>query len=405
MDILVADDAEEIRHVLSTLLKQLGHKVVTAVNGQDALAILESSEISIIISDWMMPQLSGLDLCKIIRGRNFNRYVYFIMLTALSSQDQLVEGMQAGADDYIIKPFYKADLEVRINAGIRILELQKQLANQNESLRETNEKLNEALDILQQELKFAASLQNEILPKTNSILGNYKFDWLFLPCRYTAGDIFNYYTIDETHILFYQLDVAGHGAASAMLSFSLSKFISGLFETCHIATDLIQNAKHGIHDYLRHPINILQLLNSQFVKREDAMQYFTICIGIINMESNEIRLCRAGHPYPLIVRNNSDIKILDNKGYPVGMLEEAEYTEATFTLAPGERLFIYSDGLTEALPDHNPGEEENFITSSLKKVHSESQEETLKGFEDIILSGTKDSGLRDDISVLMIERL
>jgi sigma-B regulation protein RsbU (phosphoserine phosphatase) len=405
MDILVADDAVEIRHVLSSLLKQLGHKVVTATNGEDALAILESSEISIVISDWMMPQLSGLELCKIVRERNFNRYIYFIMLTALSSQEQIVEGMQAGADDYIIKPFYKADLEVRINAGIRILQLQEQLAVQNNHLREANDKLNETLELLQGELEFAAALQKDILPKTATELSGYKFDWLFLPCHYTAGDIFNYYPVDEKHILFYQLDVAGHGAASAMLSFSLSKFISGLFETCHIATDLLKNPEAGFHDYLRHPGNILHLLNSQFVKQDDAMQYFTICIGIINTENHEIRLCRAGHPYPMIIKKDGTIRILDQKGFPVGMLEQAEFVEETFGLQQGERLFIYSDGLSEILPQSDGPLAVQAVQHLISGENDEPHGQTLERIRFIINNATQGNQLLDDISVLTVERL
>ncbi len=404
MDILVADDAEEIRHVLANMLKQLGHKVVTATNGEDALSILESSSINIVISDWMMPQMSGLELCKILRKRNLGRYIYFIMLTALSSKDQIVEGMEAGADDYILKPFLKHDLKARINAGVRILELEKQLAEQNNDLRETNERLQASLSLIEEELKFTASLQKEILPKAHTRMGDYKFEYLFLPCRYAAGDIFSFYKIDENHLLFFQLDVAGHGAASAMLSFSLSRFISGLFETCSTAKKLLPDGNPVIQEYFHHPANILNLLNNQFIKPDDATQYFTICLGIIHLHSNEVHLCRAGHPFPVIIKNDGTTELVDQQGHAVGMLSEAHYTEKIFKLEQGEKLFIYSDGLLEAI-DHNGQTESNAVLHDiLQKNTMLLPTELLDQLKNTIDLSMGNNALKDDISVLIIER-
>ncbi len=404
MDILVADDLEETRFILSNMLKRLGHKVVTATNGEDALAILESSDISFLISDWIMPKLSGVQLCDIIRKRDFGRYIYIILLTALSSKEQVVQGLESGADDYIIKPFIMHELNVRIKAGIRIVDLEHQLAEQNTNLRDMNLRLNETLHLIEDDLEFAASLQRDLLPKSATIFGEYKFDWLFLPCHFTAGDIFNFYKIDDTHILFYQLDVAGHGAASAMLSFSLSKFISGLFDTCHIAAKLMQSTPESFQEYLRHPANILDMLNHQFFKIDDAMQYFTICIGVIDMETNEIKICRAGHPLPILIKSDTPIKQLAQHGYPIGILHDIRFTEMSITLEQGAKLFIYSDGLIEALPGNNLIGKESVLITYLNENSNESSSRLLERLQDSIEAVGNLNSLKDDISVLTITR-
>ncbi len=404
MDILIADDLEETRFILSNMLKRLGHKVVTATNGKDALAILESTEICLLISDWVMPILSGVELCKIIRTRDFGRYIYVILLTALSSKEQVIEGLESGADDYIIKPFVMHELGVRIKAGIRIVDLEHQLAEQNKNLLDTNKRLKETLHHIEEDLKFAASLQRNLLPDSDTTIGEYKFDWLFLPCHFTAGDIFNFYKIDESHVLFYQLDVAGHGPASAMLSFSLSKFIGGLFDTCNIATDLMQSASEKFHDYLRHPSNILNILNRQFFKPDDAMQYFTICIGVIDITTNEINICRAGHPHPILIVKDQPIKQLLQHGYPIGILPDIQFQEMSLTIEPGSKLFIYSDGLLEALPGNNLIGNESVLHTYLNENSGENSIRLLERLQESIEPVGYPNSLKDDISVLTITR-
>lgn len=404
MEILVVDDHREMRIVLGNILKQLGHTAVFAEDGRSALSKLESSSINLVISDWMMPTVSGVELCKSIRSKGFGRYIYFILLTALSTKEQVVEGMEAGADDYITKPFMMHELKLRINAGLRVLELEKELEKKNTNLQEANSKLNESLSLIRQELEFAGSLQKDLIPETGTKLGDYKFDWLLLPCLYTAGDIFSYYYLDESHILFYELDVAGHGAASAMLSYSLSKFISGLFETCNLSNQFNGHETNAFHEHLWHPKNILSLLNTQFLKQKDAMHYFTICIGIIDLDEHRIRICRAGHPLPIVLRKNGETELLNQRGFPVGMLVEAEYNEVDLVLDPGDRLIIYSDGLLEGLPKEHHEEKEIFLNSYVYDNKSASSEVLLANLKAEVFKNYDENNLKDDISVLIIER-
>ncbi|MBW1972101.1 MAG: response regulator, partial [Deltaproteobacteria bacterium] len=104
MRILVVDDDKDIRLFLSKILNKWGHKVVLASNGEEAWEILKKEEISFLITDWMMPKVSGIELCKKIRGTDFKHYIYIIMLTARDAKKELIEGMEAGADDFMVKP-------------------------------------------------------------------------------------------------------------------------------------------------------------------------------------------------------------------------------------------------------------------------------------------------------------
>ena len=136
MKILVADDMPLERSVLRLALEKWDYEVVEAVDGTQALDILTSEDApSIAILDWMMPGFSGPEICKEIRYQNSARYTYILLLTSKNEKDDLVEGMQSGADDYVVKPVNMHELQVRLRAGRRIIELQDELITTREELR------------------------------------------------------------------------------------------------------------------------------------------------------------------------------------------------------------------------------------------------------------------------------
>ena len=124
MRILIVDDDEIARDLLCHTLQQAGYKVVVAGNGHEALEILRARPCSMVISDWVMPGLDGIALCRTIRGSIFPGYIYIILLTSRDQTEDIVEGLSAGADDFITTPFQPAELCVRVRAGERILGLE-----------------------------------------------------------------------------------------------------------------------------------------------------------------------------------------------------------------------------------------------------------------------------------------
>jgi putative two-component system response regulator len=124
MHVLTVDDDPVEREILNYSLREVGHEVQTAENGREAMEIMRASPCRMVITDWQMPLMDGLDLCRAIRAEVTNRYVYIIMLTGRQSHDDAVEGLTAGADDYIAKPFHPGELAVRVRAGERILGLE-----------------------------------------------------------------------------------------------------------------------------------------------------------------------------------------------------------------------------------------------------------------------------------------
>jgi two-component system, NtrC family, sensor kinase len=134
--VLIAEDEAVSRHLLQSYLQQWGHEVVTAPDGAVAWRLFQEGEFPLVLSDWVMPEVDGLELIRQIRARPSGAYVYIILLTAKSQKQDVIEGMEAGANDFVTKPFDRGELRVRLRAGERIIELEQTLAAQNRALRE-----------------------------------------------------------------------------------------------------------------------------------------------------------------------------------------------------------------------------------------------------------------------------
>lgn len=137
MKVLVADDEAVTRRLLESTLTRWGYEVVVADDGLEALRLLEVPDApKLAMLDWLMPGMDGLSLCREIRSRKTEPYTYILLLTSRSNQGDVVAGLDAGADDYMVKPFHPQELKVRLRTGKRIIFLQDQLITSREALRD-----------------------------------------------------------------------------------------------------------------------------------------------------------------------------------------------------------------------------------------------------------------------------
>jgi sigma-B regulation protein RsbU (phosphoserine phosphatase) len=138
MKILIAEDEKISRKILEMTLIKASYEVVAVEDGLKALASIQEKVPDMLITDWMMPDLDGVELCRRVRAINLPSYVYIVFLTSLTQKENITQGLDAGADDYISKPFERTELLARVRAGERVIQLEK-------SLRQKNKELSEAL--------------------------------------------------------------------------------------------------------------------------------------------------------------------------------------------------------------------------------------------------------------------
>ena len=161
MHILVVDDDSLSLSLMKDVLTKWGHEVVTKPNGNDAWTYLQEHSIDVVVTDWVMPGLNGIELCRRIRGLKSKSYIYTIMLAVQDSDVELIQALEAGADDFVGKPVNLPILRARIRAAERIIRLGNYLLDRNTHLKQINKKLIDARISLQRDLEAGAALQKK----------------------------------------------------------------------------------------------------------------------------------------------------------------------------------------------------------------------------------------------------
>jgi sigma-B regulation protein RsbU (phosphoserine phosphatase) len=144
--VLVADDSEPVRLLLAAMLESLGYEVIEAQDGNEAYRSALAGRIHMVVSDWQMPGLDGLALCRKLRSAALDYYTYFILVSVRDSSTHYLQGMDAGADDFLFKPVDLDQLRVRLRAGERVLELERKLAERNRELSLANEQIKKDME-------------------------------------------------------------------------------------------------------------------------------------------------------------------------------------------------------------------------------------------------------------------
>jgi phosphoserine phosphatase RsbU/P len=252
-----------------------------------------------------------------------------------------------------------------------------------------------------QDLQAAARLQQSLLPPPAKI-GRYQSDWLFLPAAFLAGDMFGYYPIDDRHLGFFQIDVSGHGVQAALFSFSVS-------QTLTPARDAYGFLKRPLSKppfyTLTSPSTVARELNRHFASTEDTGIYFTMVYGLLDQESGRATLVQAGHPYPLRWDHAAGrIERIGKGGFAVGMLPGLDFDTVSFDVCPGDRLFVYSDGIVECA---NPAGDlfslerlEAFIARNAQA----STHDLIEALRSELQAWRQSDQFDDDISLLVLEK-
>jgi len=400
MRILIADDDPTSLMIMTAILTQWGHSVSVAHDGLEAYRLVQQEDIAFVISDWNMPVMDGPELCRRLRAAELSHYVYFILLTVRGDKASLIEGMEAGADDFLVKPVDREELRVRLRAGERILNLEQELEERNRKLHVLNQNLQQAYDTISQDVEAAAAMQQALLPPPAALQG-VTFDWLFRPSHFVAGDMFGYFPLTDRCLAFYQLDVAGHGIPSALLSFTLSHILAQGREGAGL---LLNHHGDPSHPGVTSPPQVIAELNRRFAADTDSPLYFTMLYGVIDTGRGRVTLTQAGHPGPLWLRRaERKITVLGTGGFPIGMLPDREYEATTVALAAGDRLFLYSDGVTEC--ENVAGElfSQSRLVATLERAADQPLPVVTQTVGQALQQWKGDERYQDDISLLALE--
>jgi serine phosphatase RsbU (regulator of sigma subunit) len=261
---------------------------------------------------------------------------------------------------------------------------------QNRDLVRVNQRMKKDLDA-------AARVQQTLLPDHLPEVKGLSFAWSYRPCDELAGDALNIARINEDLIAVYLLDVSGHGVPAALLSVTATRSLN---HRAGGAGSLV--AGPGANPEAVGPAQVASGLNSLYPMASNGNHYFTMIYGLLDVHTRRLRFTVAGHPAPILATAGGQPKRLDVSGFPIGMIGTAEYDESVIELQPGDRLFLYSDGVTE----ETNAQGEEFGDERLLSVIAEGQALGLKdAVESLVrrvIAWRGEDHLRDDVSILAI---
>lgn len=341
--VLVVDDSRAQRRILSLALARGGYRVTEADSGVSALALCRQTAFDIVLSDWMMPEMNGLDFCRAFKALPRDGYGYFILLTSKSEKDEIADGLDCGADDFLAKPVNSGELRARLRAGERILGMQAELMAKNRLVGSTLDELQKLYDSLDRDLIEARKLQQTLVRERFRDFGRGEVSALLRPSGHVGGDLVGFFEINPQRIGVFSVDVSGHGVASAMMTARLSGLLSGSSPDQNVALMIDDYGQRDAHP----PEEVAARLNRMMFDDIQVEQYFTLAYADINLQTGHFKLVQAGHPHPALIRKNGVIEYIGEGGMPIGLIPGAAYERVEARLAPGDRLFLVSDGVTE----------------------------------------------------------
>lgn len=297
-----------------------------------------------------------------------------------------------------IRPLQNAAGEVTHFVGIQTDITRRRLAE--ESLQQAKRELEVAYKGVRASIRAAADIQRSLLPSRSPEIDGLEFKWIFEPCDDLAGDALNIIPLDDRYVALYMLDVTGHGPPAALLSVTLSRLLSPLGDDSILYSAPADNDQTpGVAS----PSDVLERLNHRLPFDTRTSQFFTIFYGILDRRSLEVNYASAGHPPGIIVSAAHEPYALEATGFPVGIVPEPSYKDRRVQLTPGDRLVLYTDGLTET-PNR---EDEEFGPKRLMQLLADTGQEALEASLEKVVAAVKDwrgdSSLPDDLSILAME--
>ncbi|MBD2742550.1 SpoIIE family protein phosphatase [Coleofasciculus sp. FACHB-1120] len=375
LQVLIIDDDPAIQLLLKRTLKTEGYELTVASDGEAGLTLARDLRPALVICDWIMPRMNGLDVCSQVKATPELSTTFFILLTSMGSVEDRVKGLDAGADDFLCKPIDMYELKARVRAGLRQHQLSHDLQHQ---------KL-----LLEAELAEAAEYVCSILPSpltSPPVTINSRF----VPSRQLGGDGFDYYWLDPDHLAIYLLDVAGHGLRAALPSLSVMNLLKS-------------QALPKINYY--EPSDVLKALNETFQMTDRNDKYFTIWYGVYNRVKRTLVYASAGHPPAVLVSRTSNlitqVKRLKTPGLPVGMFPDAEFIDDSCEVEKSSILYIFSDGIYEInQPDGTIWGLDAFI--NLLAEFPKNSQNNLDQIVNSVQDRNPDDYFDDDLSLLQI---
>ncbi len=387
-EILIVDDELQNLELLELILKPEGYTVRKASSGEEAVEAVRESPPDLVVMDVCMTGMSGFEACRLIKGIQNDHFVPVMLLTNLDDTDSKVKGLDAGADEYLVKPPRKAELLARVRAILRIRDLQQNLFRSMKELEETNEQLRKAQRTIEEELKRVGAIQQSFLPARFPEHPEIEFGHYYGPCAQAGGDYFDVIEIGKANWGILVADVTGHGASAAVVMAITHTLMRSFTNTFHYPSTALKVANEKLNEHLAPTF------------------YVTMFYGVLNLETMRFRYASAGHePMFLYRARTQGVEILKTEyGFPLKLMKTDDYDEQEVTLEPNDKLILFTDGLVEI---RSP-EGKLFTPERLAGLVLKYRDRPAQAFVDAIVAETQaynpEQPFQDDVTLFVLQR-
>jgi len=325
--ILAVDDEVDILQLIEMTLISDGFEVITASNGIEALEKARIHMPDLILLDLMMPEMDGFEVIENLKQAPEMRDIPVVMLTARAQAHERIEGLSAGADDYIVKPFELEELRLRIES---ILAHTRKTKYINPLIGALGDWFTEdGVEQFAEHLRTASAIQQHLLPQLEPKLAGFDISGLLESSMSISGDFYDFVPLEDNRLGIVIADVRGKGIPAALLMVM-------------IRTSLRLVCREDIS-----PSSVLKRVNDLLVIDTAPDFFATIVYGILDPKSMTFTYSNAGHCYPMLLRGDK-IEELQTGGMILGCFGFAEFETETIELESGNKILFYTDGLTEA---------------------------------------------------------
>ena len=378
--IMVVDDEVDleplIRQKFRRQIRDGVYEFVFAFNGLEALSkLIEFPEIGIILSDINMPEMDGLTLLMKLKELK-NPGLKTVIVSAYGDMENIRTAMNRGAFDFLTKPISFEDLEITIN---KTMDEIQQVRN---SMHEHDQLIS-----IRQDLNTAREIQQAILPKIFPPFPertDFSIYASMIPAREVGGDFYDYFLVDNNRLGFVIGDVSGKGVPAAIFM-AVSRTLIRATGLKGISADECMN-----------------YVNRMLCNESVSCMFVTVFYGILNTTTGELEYVNCGHNPPYLLTANGIEKVPMTGGTVLGFMEEMEYHPGRIKLNPGERIYLFTDGITEAF---NPEDEvygEHRLEAYLTKAHAFSNDDIVNGSVNEITAFASVAPQSDDITCLVV---
>ncbi|MBW1722611.1 MAG: fused response regulator/phosphatase [Deltaproteobacteria bacterium] len=383
--VLVVDDSEVVRMMISHTLRIDRYRVLEASDGIRGMESALRYRPDVVISDIIMPEMDGLELCRRIRSNTWTRDIFFIILTALEDREARVQGLAAGCDEYLQKPVMPYELRLRLRNAMRLKKVQRDLNERNERLYKALKRLREQREEIELAIEEARRTYVNLMPRSVEQWGGFTIEFMVEASERAAGDHIDVLDLGNSKKGLILADVSGHGIPAA--------FVTGM----------VHARLHAQWDADMDIATFLKQLNAYLYAHTLPETYLTLFIGILDTRSGDLDYVLAAHPEPVLCRKEGGIQFLpESTTHALGIFPEISCDISSLKIERGDALYVYSDGLSEGFS--MPGKAGVSMDRLVMEHYLEHPGAGLRWFLDRLVRHNRGRSPDDDLSILLIRR-